>query len=110
MTEEDQDAALGRMVTRFSAAKKRRAVLFSEAQAVGLAHDEVAKTLRGLSFVTAFSDGNDSGYSKNKADVGPLAPYASAEMVNALIDELRTVSSEIRTLRANLKAAGLQVE
>jgi hypothetical protein len=54
MTQEDQDAALGRMVARYSEAKKRRAALLSEAGALGDLLQKAGSVLNGLSYYTEF--------------------------------------------------------
>jgi hypothetical protein len=109
MTQGDQDAAIGRMVARYSEAKKRRAALMSEARAVGEKLENAGKTLKELEYVKAFWDGRSDGQVRQKADATVNA-YPEAERANDLIEELRLVAAEIRQLREQMKDAGLSVE
>lgn len=111
MTEEDQDAAIGRMVTSFSQAKKRRAALMAEADQIGRVVKAVGVALQSTHSIRAFSDG-DARHGGHFAgqDIPPFKEYPAAARVNELVEELRTVSAEIRQLRASLKDAGLSVE
>jgi transposase-like protein len=111
MTEEDQSAAVGRMVTRFSEAKKRRAVLMSEAQAMAATLSAVSQALNGVHSVKAFLDGDTRrGDYSNKLDIAGFKPYPDADRINELLNELRTISAEVRQLRVSLKEAGLSLE
>ena len=111
MTEEDQNAALGRMVSRFSDAKKRRVALMSEAEGIGKRLTGIGRGLESVYAVKAFFDGDARrGEYSTKDDLPLVQPYPVADEINSLLTELRTVSSEVRQLRANLKQAGLDVE
>lgn len=111
MTEEDQDAALGRMITRFSEAKKRRIALMSEAEGIGKRLNSIGRGLETVYSVKTFFDGDTRrGEYSSTDDLAAVQPYPTADQINSLLTELRTVSAEVRTLRANLKQAGLEVE
>jgi hypothetical protein len=110
MTDEDQNAALGRLMTRFADAKKRRAALLSEGQLIGRQLEEVGSALKSLEFVHAFWTGRPDGYARNRADLSIAAPYPEAAQVTRLLDDLRTISAEIRELRQLLKDAGAELE
>jgi hypothetical protein len=109
MTEQEKDAAVGRMVTRFSELKKHRAALIAEGRTIGDKLVTVGESLRSLEFVHAFADGRTDGYSRNKADL-IVTEYPETGSVTTLLNELRQVASELRHLRSNLKDAGLGVE
>ena len=111
MTEEDQNAALGRLITRFSEAKKRRVALMSEAEGIGKRLTSIGRELETVHSVKAFFDGDTRrGEYSTKDDLALVQPYPAADQINSLLTELRTVSAEVRQLRANLKQAGLDVE
>jgi hypothetical protein len=111
MTKEDQNAAIGKMVTRFSEAKTRRVALMSEATEIGKGLVETGRALEGIYSVKAFFDGDARrGDYSNKPDLLPFKPYPDADRINKLVNEIRTVSAEIRQLRVNLSDAGLNVD
>lgn len=111
MTEEDQNAALGRMISRFSDAKKRRVALMSEAEGIGKRLTSLGRGLESVYTVKEFFDGDTRrGEYSTKDDLAQVQPYPTADQINSLLAELRTVSAEVRQLRANFKQAGLDVE
>jgi hypothetical protein len=111
MTEEDQNAALGRMIMRFSEAKKRRIALMSEAEGIGKRLTSIGRGLESVNSVKEFFDGDTRrGEDSTKDALAPVQAYPTADQINSLLTELRTVSGEVRQFRANLKQAGLDVE
>jgi hypothetical protein len=110
MTADEQTAALGRLMTRFAEAKQHRAALMAEGRAIGQQLSAIGAALTGLDFVQAFWTGRADGFARQKADVTIATPYPDVATVMALLDDLRTVSAEIRTLRALLKDAGADLE
>lgn len=111
MTEDDQNAALGRTITRLSEAKKRRVALMCEAEGIGKRLTSLGRELECVYTVKAFLDGDTRrGESSTKDDLPAVQSYPTADQINSLLAELRTVSAEVRQLRANLKQAGLDVE
>lgn len=109
MTPEDENAAIGRMVSRFSEAKKRRAALLNEGHKFGQLLDDAATKLKTLNYVDAFWGGGQSGYARNRSDI-VIQPYPELSRITQLVEELREVSAEVRQLRGLLKDAGLSVE
>ena len=111
MTEEDQNAALGRMIMRFSEAKKRRIALMSEAEGIGKRLTSIGRGLETVYSVKEFFDGDTRrGEYSSRDGLAAVQPYPTADQINSLLTELRTVSGEVRQFRANLKQAGLDVE
>lgn len=108
MTDEDEDIAIGRMVKRFSEAKKRHAVLRSECQRIGQELAGVGKLLVEMEGIDAFSDGRYS-HIRGRPDL-KIRPYTDAPHLNELLGELREVSAELRTLRGQMKDAGVAIE
>jgi hypothetical protein len=109
MTKEDEDAAVGRMVARLSELKRRRAALAGEAGEMSRLLDAAAQSLRGVDYVKAFWDGRNRGTSMNRSDVGSVV-YPPAERANALFDELREVSRELRETRDRLQGGGVDLD
>lgn len=108
MTEENQDAVIGRTVTRLQSARRERAALIAEAMKIGNELKGVGNLLSEVAQVPAFSDG--SGPVRHdplgKPDLN-FRPYADVEIVNTLLGQLRAVSDEIRKIRSTLKEAGI---
>ena len=111
MTEHDQDAAIGRLVSRHSELKRRRAALISEGREIAKKLAEAAQALSGIDYTRAFWHGREDGYtsSMNRNDVGRM-DYVPAEQVNDLFDELRQVAKELRQAREQMKAAGIDFD
>lgn len=109
MTEPEQELALARMVRRYSAAKTRRVALISEAQRLGGLLEAVGKSLREVNAVKAFADGKPESVARTRDDlaVRPLPTHAE---ITAIVDELRSVSADVRELRDQLKEAGVSFE
>lgn len=109
MTQDEENAAIGRMVARYSELKKRRAALLSEGYRIGEQLDSLGTSLKSLEYVGAFSDGRPTGRTANRPDL-ILRPFADATEVATLLDDLRATSAEVRELRKLMKSAGLDVE
>jgi hypothetical protein len=109
MSDADQDAAIGRLISDFSKAKTRRAALLAEGHKIGQRLEEAGKKLRQLEFVEAFRDGTATSYTILHRDV-TLTPYEAYDRAVALVNELRGVAEEVRRLRGLVKDAGLSVD
>jgi hypothetical protein len=109
MTEGDEHATSGPMVARLSEAKQRRAALLSKAQEAGQLLADAASTLQNVNFVDAFWDERQGGYARTTQDV-TLREYPDHPQANALLNELRVVSAEIRGLRRMIKDTGIDVD
>lgn len=110
MTKQDQSAAIGRLVTRYSEAKARRAALLAEGQDIGESLGRAADALRRLDWITAFWDGRPDGHARTTADFTLTQPYAAADRVTTLLNDLRAVSAELRELRGLMKDAGVSLD
>lgn len=95
MGERDQDAAIGRMVNRYSELKKRRAALMSEAREMAQLLERAGRVLHDLEFYHEFHGGQKDGYARRN-EAAAVPEYPGAERPRALVAELRTVVGELR--------------
>ncbi len=109
MTREDEDAAIGRLVGRYSEAKKRRAALMSEASQHGENLRSVGEGLRRLEYYTEYWSGREDGHSRNKRHLA-VKPYPEHAKIQALLDELKAIAAELRELRQLMKDAGVSLD
>ena len=109
MTGEDEDAAISRLVGRYSGAKKRRAALMSEANQCGATLQSLGQSLRQLEFCTEYWSGREDGHTRNRSRV-EVKPYPEQTKIQVLLDDLKTTAAELRELRQLMKDANVSLD
>jgi hypothetical protein len=110
-TENDQHAAIGRLVERFSKAKAQRAALLAEAQRLTKALEDTATSLKQIHMVEDFWDGRQDAHIGRRTKWFTLNErLPDRATLLFLLDELRTISTEIRECRKLLAEAGVALE
>jgi hypothetical protein len=108
MSKQEQDAAIGRLVSELSEAKKTRAALVQEMRELSRSFFLLAEVFGSPESYKDFDDGSEQRSPAFKT-IQARPGYRSAEDVSRLIDDLIKTSQEIRRIRKDLADAGVQV-
>lgn len=109
MTQEDQDATIGRLVSRYNAAKTRRVALVMRLREHADALGKTAKDLREIEGFAEYWNGRKDGVHRS-AGRAHVADFPSPEELRASLDELSEVAAEVRELHKQLKEAGISID